>query len=66
MEKFIMGLALGMAGGAIIVANNCKLRQLIKKNQQEVMQKAEEYIDEQLQKSSSTSTAEGKGKKIGG
>ena len=65
MEKFILGLALGMAGGALIVANNCKIRQLIKKNQQEVMQKAEEYIDEQLQKSPSPSTAENKGKKTG-
>ena len=53
MEKFILGLAVGMAGGAILVANNCKLRQMIKKNQQELMQKAEEYIDEQLDKTSS-------------
>ena len=25
MEKFIIGLAVGMAGGALLVANNCKL-----------------------------------------
>ncbi len=48
MEKFILGLALGMAGGALIVANNCKLRNLVKKNQEDMMQKAEQYIDEKL------------------
>ena len=53
MKEFILGLALGMAGGAVIVANNCKLRQMIKKNQEELMQKAESYIDEQLEKTSS-------------
>ena len=48
MEKFILGLAIGMAGGALVVANNCKLLNLIKKNQEDIMQKAECYIDEQL------------------
>jgi hypothetical protein len=48
MEKFFLGLAIGMAGGAIIVANNCKLRNLVKKNQEDVMKKAEEYIDSKL------------------
>ena len=52
MKEFILGLALGMAGGAVIVANNCELRQMIKKNQEELMQKAESYIDEQLEKTS--------------
>lgn len=49
MEKFIMGLAIGMAGGALIVANNCKLLNLIKKNQEDIMQKAEQYIDSKLE-----------------
>jgi hypothetical protein len=49
MEKFILGLAIGMAGGAIIVANNCKLRNLVKKNQEDIMQKAESYIDSKLE-----------------
>ena len=31
MKEFVMGLAMGMAGGALIVANSCKLRQMIKK-----------------------------------
>ena len=50
MKEFIMGLAIGMAGGAVLVANSCKLRQMIKKNQDELMKKAETYIDEQLEK----------------
>ena len=50
MEKFIFGVALGMAGGALIVANNCKLRNLVKKNQDDLMQKAEQYIDSKLEK----------------
>ena len=43
-----------MAAGAILVANNCKLRNLVKKNQEDLMEKAENYIDaklEQLEKS---------------
>ncbi len=50
MEKFILGAIVGMAGGAIIVANNCKLRNLVKKNQEDLMQKAEKYIDGKLEK----------------
>ena len=49
MDKFIFGLALGMAGGALIVANNCKLRNLVKKNQEDVVQKMENYIDNKLE-----------------
>lgn len=48
MEKFVLGLALGMAGGALIVANNCKIRNLVKKNQEDLMEKAEQYIDSKL------------------
>lgn len=48
LEKFIFGLAIGMAGGALIVANNCKLLNLVKKNQEDIMQKAECYIDKKL------------------
>ena len=49
MEKFIFGLAVVMAGGALVVAYNCKLLDLVKKNQVDFMQKAENYIDEKLQ-----------------
>lgn len=48
MEKFILGLAVGMAGGAVLVANNCKLRNLVKKNQEDIMKKCEAYIDGKL------------------
>ncbi len=48
MEKFFLGLAVGMLGGALIVANNCKVRNLVKKNQDEIMEKAEKYIDGKL------------------
>ena len=50
MEKFILGVALGMAGGALMVANNCKLRNLVKKNQDDLMKKAEQLIDSKLEK----------------
>lgn len=46
----MLGVALGMAGGALIVANNCKLRNLVKKNQDDLLQKAEQYIDSKLEK----------------
>ena len=49
MEKFILGLAIGMAGGALVVANNCKLLNLVKKNQEDIMKKAEQYIDSKLE-----------------
>jgi hypothetical protein len=49
LEKFILGLAVGMAGGALIVANNCKLRNLVKKNQDDILAKAEQYIDSKLE-----------------
>ena len=49
VEKFIFGVAVGMAAGALVVANNCKLLNLVKKNQEDLMQKAENYIDEKLQ-----------------
>ncbi len=49
MEKFVMGLALGAVGGALLVANNCKVRTLVRKNQDEVMQKVEKYVDGKLE-----------------
>ena len=49
MEKFILGVAVGLAGGAVLVANNYKLRALVRKNQDEIMRKAESYIDEKLE-----------------
>lgn len=54
MEKFILGAALGMVGGALIVANNCKVRALVKKNGDELLQKAEQYIDKKLEEKQSS------------
>ena len=54
MEKFIIGVAVGMAAGALIVANNCKLRNLVKKNQEDLMEKAETYIDTKLEQLDNT------------
>lgn len=52
MEKmFCVGLALGAVCGALIVANNYKARTLVKKSQEEVMQKIDCMMDEQLGRS---------------
>lgn len=59
MEKFIIGLAVGMAGGALLVANNCKLRNLVKKNQEDMMKKAEQYIDRKLEECGCTAQEQG-------
>ena len=40
-EKFMFGLALGMIGGAVIVTNSVKARQMVKSGQQQVVEKAE-------------------------
>ncbi len=48
MEKFIAGLALGMIGGAMLVANSKKTRALVRKSQAEMKEKIDSYIDEKL------------------
>ena len=41
MEKeFALGLALGMIGGALLVANSYKARKLVKEGQEQIKQKA--------------------------
>ncbi len=60
MEKFIFGLAVGMAGGALLVANNCKLLNLVKKNQEDIMTKAENYIDKKLEELESSTEKQDK------
>ena len=39
---FCVGLALGMIGGALIVANSHKARQLVKEGQESIRRKGEE------------------------
>jgi len=49
MEKmFCIGLLLGMAGGALIVANSYKMRSLVKKSQAEFIGKVNDAVDERL------------------
>lgn len=61
MEKFIGGLAVGAVLGALLVANSNKTRLLVKKGQEECMQKIDAYLDEKLGGESSA----GKGEKGG-
>ena len=49
MEKFAIGLALGCLGGALITANNYKMRRFVKKSQEEVQAKIDKMLDEKLQ-----------------
>jgi hypothetical protein len=55
MEKFILGLVVGMAGGAMIVANNCKLANAVKKNGEDMFKKVEQYVDTKFENMSDTS-----------
>ena len=48
MEKFIIGLALGGLGGALLATNNCKMRALVKKGQEEIKARLDEILDEKL------------------
>ncbi len=61
MEKmFCLGLALGFMGGALIVANNYKARSLVKKGQQEVMDKVDKMMDERLKAMDDAGSSEAK------
>lgn len=48
MEKFAIGLAVGGLCGALLVANNYKMRTLIKKGQEEVLAKFDCMVDEKI------------------
>ena len=50
MEKFAIGFLLGGLGGALLVANNYKMRTLVKKSQQEVQEKLDKLMDDKLRK----------------
>ena len=41
-KNFIVGLSLGMLGGALLVANSRHLRRLIKDGQEQIRRKADE------------------------
>ena len=46
MEKFVVGVALGVIGGALLTANNYKMRRFVRKSQEEVQAKLDKFIDE--------------------
>ena len=48
MEKFAIGLVLGGLGGALLAANSCKLRTLVRKSQEEVKARLDEIMDEKI------------------
>jgi hypothetical protein len=50
MEKFAIGLALGCLGGALLTANNYKMRMLVRKGQEEAQSKIDKMIDDRLRK----------------
>ncbi|MBQ7831931.1 MAG: hypothetical protein IJ393_07680 [Clostridia bacterium] len=49
MEKFAIGLLLGGLGGALLVANNYKMRTLVRKGQEEVQAKLDKLMDEKIE-----------------
>lgn len=52
---FCAGLIVGMLGGALIVCNSRKVRQIIKDGQEQIARKAEELKDEHSSKKAQTS-----------
>ncbi|MBQ8657740.1 MAG: hypothetical protein IJ506_01255 [Clostridia bacterium] len=48
MEKFALGLVLGGLGGALLAANSCKMRTLVRKGQEEVKAKLDQMMDEKI------------------
>ncbi len=48
MEKFALGALLGGIGGALLVANNYKMRTLVRKTQDELQAKFDNMMDEKI------------------
>ena len=48
MEKFAIGLMVGGIGGALLVANNYKMRTLVRKTQEEVQANLDRMLDEKI------------------
>ena len=49
MEKFAIGVVVGMLGGALLVANNYKMRTLVKKGQAEIGAKLDKLMDDKIE-----------------
>ncbi len=50
MEKFAIGVLLGGITGALLTANNYKMRTLVRKGQQEAREKIDKFMDEKIEK----------------
>ena len=48
MEKFAVGLIIGGIGGALLTANNYKMRTLVRKTQEEVQANFDRILDEKI------------------
>ena len=48
MEKFAIGLLMGSVIGAVCVANNYKIRTLVKKGPKEMQEKIDEMMDKTI------------------
>lgn len=48
MEKFAIGMLFGGMIGAVLCANNYKMRTLVKKGQEEVQTKLDQMMDEKI------------------
>ncbi len=59
MEKFAIGLIVGGLAGALLTANNYKMRTLVRKGQEEVQSKLDELIDEKIREMDEKQAEEG-------
>ena len=48
MEKFAVGMLVGVVCGAFLVANNYKMRTLVKKSSDEIAEKFDNMMDEKI------------------
>ena len=48
MEKFAIGVLIGVVGGALLTANNYKMRKLVLKGQEEVQEKLDKLMSKKL------------------
>ena len=49
MEKFALGMMLGVAAGALVATNSYKMRALVKKSQEEMKSKFDDMVEEKIQ-----------------
>lgn len=55
MEKFAIGLLIGGIGGALLTANNYKMRTLVKKSQEELQTRVDQMLDDKIESIEKTS-----------